>query len=92
LLVCRDILQSQRTFAFLCPHLAEAQQARQPPVTFAVDGIGEQARGIDKVEPTADQRFQAHRLGRTVQPYHPGECVAVGDADRIHAETERSKH
>ena len=87
-----DIGQRQLAFAFLRPHLAQAEQPRQPAIAVAVDRISEQARRVGQVEPAADQRLQPRALARAVHPHDAGERVAVGDADRVHAELERRQH
>ena len=83
----RDIGQRQLALALVGAHLAQAEQPRQPAIAVAVDRVGEQARRVLKVEPAADQRPQPGALGGAVHPDHAGQRVAVGDADRVHAES-----
>ena len=87
-----DIGEAQLALALLRPHLAQAQQPRQPAIAVAVLRVSEQARRIGQIEPAADQRLQPRLLRRAVHPHHPGQRVAVGDADRVHAELERRQH
>ena len=88
----RDVGKAQLALAFLRPHLAEAEQPRQPAIAVAVDRISEQARRIGQVEPAADQRPQPRARAGAVHPHHAGQRVAVGDADRVMPSCKRRQH
>ena len=63
------------------PRLALGQQPGQPPVGGPIARIGKHGRGVREREPGPDERPEAGRARRHVNPHRSGERVVVRDPE-----------
>ena len=77
-----DLGQGEAARALLGAPLAQRQQAAEPAVGGAVGWIAQQLRPVLGHQPRADQQLEPGLLGGDVGAHHPGEGIAVGDAER----------
>ena len=90
LLPPQKIIEGQNAFALWCAKLSFAQQSAEAAVGGPVARISQDVgRAVDKDEAAADEQSRRldpglsfYLLQAVIEAHHPGEGVAVGDADR----------
>ena len=68
------------------PRLGFGQQPGKPPVGGPVARVGEHGWRVREVESRADERPEARRARRRVDPHHTGERVVVRDPEGLQTE------
>src|SRR5579885_1962645 len=77
----KNRLKGQMAFALFCLSIAVGEQPAETPIGLAVCRISQGLEPVDSDEAGADEELYFSVLGFVIGAHHPGEGIAVGDAD-----------
>ena len=87
-----DVIEIKRALPFFRAALAERQQPAEPAVSGAIARKGQQARGVQQIEPRADDEFDADLLGGQMTAHDTGKRVDVSDGDGVETKSLGRRH
>ena len=74
----------QLAFALAAPALADGEQAAEAAVGGAIGRVDQKRGALIEIEPAADHEPDSGLLGGLMRPHHPGQGIAVRDAEGGH--------